>query len=403
MTTSAIPASAVGAADTAFTDPVASARAIRPLLSHHRPANDQSRRLTEETIQALRDAGQFRTQVASRFGGLECDLATVVDATAEVTKGDPSAGWVTMILSTADWLVGLFPDQAQREVYQTGPDTRVCAVIAPRGRPRTVAEGWLVDGRWSPSSGCHHCEWAILGVLLADLPGEPARPVLALVPMAELSIEDTWHTLGMRATASNTLAGRAVFVPRHRVLPLHPAVEGIHSGANPGQLFRSAMMPTMVTHMTGPYLGMAEAALEHVLDTVPDRPVTFTNYARKSESTAFQLAIAQAAIRIDAARALAHRAAQVVDQHAAARTFPEPVERARIRGWAGHIVAECRAAVDLLASAHGASAFSEQSLLCGIVRDIHTASRHAMANAEINAEIYGKALLGVTPNISALV
>jgi|SRR5882757_1452600 len=403
MTTSALPAGVVDAADTAITDPVASARAIRPLLSHHRAANDQSRRLAEETIQALRDAGQLRTQVASRFGGLECDLTTVLDATIEVTKGDPSAGWVTMILSTADWLVGLFPDQAQRDVYQTGPDTSVCAVIAPRGRPRAVAGGWLVDGSWAPSSGCHHCEWAVLGVLLADSPGEPARPVLALVPIAELGIEDTWRTLGMRATASNTLAARAVFVPRHRVLALHPAVEGIHAGANPGPLFRSAMMPLMVTHMMAPYLGMAEAALEHVLDTVPDRPVTFTNYARKSDSTAFQLSIAEAAIRIDAARALAHRAARIVDQHAGARTFPEPGERARIRGWTGHVVAECRAAVDLLASAHGASAFSEENLLCGIVRDIHTASRHAMANAQINAEIYGKALLGVSSNISALV
>jgi len=384
-------------------DPVVAAAAIRPLLRLHREQGDRQRRLTGEAMAALIDAGQFRTQVARRYGGLECELSTVLEATAELAKGDPSAGWLAMILSCADWLVGLFPDRAQQDVYRDGPDTRVCAVLSAQGRSRAVPGGWLVDGRWSPSSGCREAQWAALGVVMATGRGEPEQPVLALVPLAQLAVEDTWHTIGMRATASDTLTASGVFVPAHRVLPLRPAIEGSHPGTNPGSLFRAALVPLFVTHMMAPYLGMAQAALEHVLDTAPDRPVTFTHYTRKADSTAFQLGIAAAATRIDAAWALARRAASTVEGHAARRHHPEQHERARIRGWTGYVVAECRAAVDLLASAQGASTFAEHGLLGAIVRDMHTASRHAIASPEANAEIYGKALLRVTPNISELV
>jgi 3-hydroxy-9,10-secoandrosta-1,3,5(10)-triene-9,17-dione monooxygenase len=402
MTTSTITTGPLGG-DPPTTDPIASASSIRHLLGQQREAGDQRRQLTDEAVTALADAGQFRTQVAAQFGGLECDLGTVLDATAEIAKGDPAAGWVVMILGCADWLTGLFPDQAQREVYQDGPDTRVCAVMSPNGRTRQVPGGWLVDGRWSPSSGCQHAQWAILGMAAADRSGAPEQPMLALVPMAELTIDDTWRTLGMRGTASNTLTGRALFVPTHRVMPLGPAVDGLHPGTNPGSLFRSALVPTLATHMMAPYLGMAQAALEYVLHAAPRRPLTFTHYARKADSTTFQVGIAEAATRIDAARALAHRAACLVDGHAANGSYPCHLERARIRGWSGYVVAECRAAVDLLASAHGAAAFADHGLLSALVRDIHTASSHAMANPEINAEIYGKALLDITPNISGLI
>ena len=36
-------------------------------------------------------------------------------------------------------------------------------------------------------------------------------------------------------------------------------------------------------------------------------------------------------------------------------------------------------------------------------RDIHVASHHAITSGHVNLEIYGKALLGVEPNISPLI
>jgi len=195
----------VDAADTAITDPVASARAIRPLLSHHprgqtTSPDDWPRRQS----QALRECGPApHPGSEAAFGGLECDLTHGVGTpNHRGHQGEtPSAGWVTMILSTADWLVGLFPDQAQRDVLPDGPRTLRSARSSRRGgRPRAVGRrmaGWTGVGR--RRLGVITCEWRSWECCWPIPPGEPARPVLALVPIAELGIEDTWRTLGMRA------------------------------------------------------------------------------------------------------------------------------------------------------------------------------------------------------------
>jgi 3-hydroxy-9,10-secoandrosta-1,3,5(10)-triene-9,17-dione monooxygenase len=387
-------------------DPVSSATVIRPLLREQRPLSDARRLLTDETVAALAAAGQFRTLVPRRFGGYEASLAAVVDATAEIAAGDPAAGWVVMILSCGDWLTGLFDDRAQEEVYGDSPDTRVCSVFNPSSISARVENGWRVDGCWTPASGCRHAQWAMVGVALADDPltGGGVSPSFALVPMSELTVTDTWRAIGMRATASDTLQGRDLFIPDHRVLRTGPALEGRYPRSRTDlPRYRSAMMPTLVTHMMAPFIGMATGALELVVGAAPHRGVTFTDYARQMDSTAFQMGVSAAALRIDSARALAHRAAAEVDGHAAAGTHPAAADRARIRGWTGHVVAQCREAVDLLVSAYGAAAFSESNPLQGIVRDIQTASRHAIANPVANTEIYGRALLGVEPNISILI
>jgi 3-hydroxy-9,10-secoandrosta-1,3,5(10)-triene-9,17-dione monooxygenase len=59
--------------------------------------------------------------------------------------------------------------------------------------------------------------------------------------------------------------------------------------------------------------------------------------------------------------------------------------------------------VDSLISAYGASAMAESNPLQAYMRDIHAASRHAVANPAANAELFGRAVLGVEPNITELI
>ncbi|MFF7654885.1 acyl-CoA dehydrogenase family protein [Streptomyces sp. NPDC007983] len=390
---------------------VSRATALRGLLERNRVAGDERRRLTDPVMAELAGTGLSRMWVPRRFGGWECDLRTMVDTTIEVTKGDPSAGWVHWILGCGDWLVGLFPEAGQAEVYANGPDTRVCSVFAPSATAHRVAGGWTVSGRWSPASGCAHAQWAMLGFPRPDAAEKGHHPDdgdlgFALIPMSELRVEDTWFTTGMRGTGSNTLSGEHLFVPDHRVLPVMPAVRGdlaLQEGGAGSPRYRTAFLPTLVTHMMGPYIGMARAALELVSKDASTRGISFTTYGRRSDSTAFQLAVAEATARVDAATALAHSAAESIDAYAAAGTYPDVVSRARVRMHFGHVVAQCCEAVDLLVSAHGASAFAEANPLGGIVRDIQTASRHAFASPVVNKEVFGRAVLGVEENITEFI
>ena len=63
----------------------------------------------------------------------------------------------------------------------------------------------------------------------------------------------------------------------------------------------------------------------------------------------------------------------------------------------------CREAVDLLVSAHGTTSLADWNRMQRLWRDVHVASHHAITEWQVNLEIYGKALLGVEPNITPLI
>ncbi len=56
--------------------------------------------------------------------------------------------------------------------------------------------------------------------------GEMANFGLSLMPMSQLTIEDTWFMVGMKGTGSNTIVAKDVFVPEHRFLPYPQAFAG---------------------------------------------------------------------------------------------------------------------------------------------------------------------------------
>jgi hypothetical protein len=62
-----------------------------------------------------------------------------------------------------------------------------------------------------------------------------------------------------------------------------------------------------------------------------------------------------------------------------------------------------REAVEVLVAAHGTSSLADANRLQRLWRDVHTASHHAITEWQVNLEVYGKALLGVEPNITHLI
>ena len=97
------------------------------------------------------------------------------------------------------------------------------------------------------------------------------------------------------------------------------------------------------------------------------------------------------------------RAADDLDRASRAGRHPELVERARVRTDTALVAKYCREAVELLVSAHGTTSLADWNRMQRLWRDVHVASRHAITEWQVNLEIYGKALLGVEPNITPLI
>lgn len=83
--------------------------------------------------------------------------------------------------------------------------------------------------------------------------------------------------------------------------------------------------------------------------------------------------------------------------------YPDLTARARIHADTALAAKYCREAVDMLVSAHGTSSLADSNRMQRLWRDAHVASHHAITEWQVNLEIYGKALLGVEPNITPLI
>lgn len=382
----------------------ARAAALRPLLEKNAAATEANRRVTQDNIEAIQDAGLFRLWVPKRFGGYQADMRTFLDVTSALGEGCGSTAWVTGLIDVCSWMASLYGEQAQEEVFGADPDARVAGVLAPTAETSRVDGGLIVSGKWGWASGSLHATWAVVGVPVVDATGAVVDQGLALIPMSQLSIEDTWFVTGMRGTGSNTLVAHEVFVPDHRILSVPRAIEGSYPTPYTDEvLYRSSFIPILALVLVGPLLGLARAALQLVIEKAPKRAVSYTFIERQSDSTAFQLLVAQAAMKIDSAHLHAYRAAADIDGAAARGEYLDFLTRARVRADTGYVSSCVREAVDTLVSAHGGSSFAESSALQRIWRDVNTGGRHAVVNSTVSQEVYGKALLGIEPTITALI
>jgi 3-hydroxy-9,10-secoandrosta-1,3,5(10)-triene-9,17-dione monooxygenase len=380
------------------------ARALIPILEKNADQTETDRRAAEENITAIKQAGLFKIMVPRRFGGLETNFRTKLEVTRELAKGCGSTAWAISLINGCAWLAGCASDRAQRDIWGANPDARLAGALNPAEHSRRLDGGFVVSGRWPWSSGCLHADWGFVGIPTPETAGDAPELGFAFIPMQELTIEDSWFVAGMKGTGSNTIVAHEVFVPDHRIMPAAGLLSGDFQTPYKNEtLYRSSFMPAASILLVGPLLGLATRALELVIESAPKRSIAYTLYDKHSTAPTFQLAIAKAAILVDTAHLHAYRAADAIDGAAKLGKKMGYVERARIRMDTGYVAETAREAIRILCSAHGASSFSEANPLQRIWRDAEVASRHAIVHPEVNAEIYGRALLGDTENVTPLV
>jgi alkylation response protein AidB-like acyl-CoA dehydrogenase len=381
---------------------VDSAVALQPLLREHAGTGDADRRQADAVIAGLTEAGLFRLFTPSRFGGFETDLRTVLEVTEALGEADGSAAWLVSVASVAAWMTGFASVQAQQDIFGPDPDARIAGGSAP-APARRVSGGLRVSGRWAYASGSHHATWASLGAMVSDDAGNPVDAVLCLAPAADLQLEDTWRTVGMRGTGSNTWIADDVFVPEHRIISMGALAAGELTPETDEVMYRMPFVPLATLPLLGPLLGLGRAALALTVHDAPRKAMHHTFFARQSDSVGVQVQIAQAALMLDTARLHAHHCADELDGTAARGEQTDYATRARVRATAGYAAQQVLDAINILINVHGAASFAESNRLQQYWRDAKTAARHAGLNAAVGYEILGKDLLGIDEPISPMV
>jgi alkylation response protein AidB-like acyl-CoA dehydrogenase len=291
--------------------------------------------------------------------------------------------------------------QAQDAVFGTDPDARLAGSGTP-GVARRVEGGLRMTGRWPSASGTQHATWATLAAVVLDEADEVVDAVMGTVPVSELRLEDTWHTVGMRGTGSNTWVGDEVFVPEHMTMSMASLIEA-PTAATGEPMYRLPLAGPATLLLVAPALGMGRAALDLAVDKAPTKGISSTTYLKQTDSVAVQIQLGEAALKLRTAQLHVYDAADELDAIAASGEQAGYHKRAEVRAQAGYAAALVLDAINTLLNVHGAGSFTESSPMQQYWRDANVIARHPGLNAMIGYEIYGKALLGVEERIGRLV
>ena len=357
-------------------------RKLLPELGARAAETEQLRRVPEDSVAALHQAGLMRALQPQSWGGLELDPLGFYEATAEVAAACPSTGWVLAVLGVHPWQLALFPEQAQRDVWEEDPDTAISSSYAPTGSVEPVAGGFRIRGRWSFSSGCDACTWVFLGGFVPNADGSRDMRTF-LLPHSDYTIDDTWHVAGLAGTGSKDIVVDDAFVPEYRTHRFLDAFQLRNPGrtANPGPLYRLPWGCVFAWGLVGPAIGAAQGALDAYCEQMREKRSAYSR-GTVAEDPFAQVHLAEAAGEIAASRSemreLWERMTTLVHDGAEI-----PMElRVRTRFAAANAVARSVRAVDRLFEAAGGHAIY-------LDNPLHAMRAHAINNLDRAARLFG--------------
>ena len=142
--------------------------AVLPRLRERVDATTALRRLPDETIDELKRSGYFRLLQPKRHQGFELEPQDFCRLNMQLGEACMSTGWVAGVVGVHPFQLALFDERAQEEVWADDPDCLMSSSYAPVAKVEPVSGGFKFSGRWGWSSGCDHCEWALLGGIVPD-------------------------------------------------------------------------------------------------------------------------------------------------------------------------------------------------------------------------------------------
>lgn len=364
-------------------------RSIVPLVASRAREAEVQRKPDDEVIEALAASGVFRSFVPGRFGGYEIGLDLYVDIGVAVSEACPSTGWITTFYMEHNWLLTLFSEELQEEVFGAQPFVLAPGSVNPKGGEATPkGDGFDLTGHWQFGTGIVHADWVLLNATIAS--ETPGAPRLFLVRPEDVEVHDTWHVDGMVATGSRDILAKSVHVPERRVSLAVPPM--VTAGERATYLMRLPVLPFLSLTAAIPALGAARRAVSLYRELVGKR-VKFGTRKVQAQGAATQIRLANALAEVRAAETVLRAAARAMEAHARREAELSPLDQTELRLTIAHVVRDCRRVVRHVMEGSGASVHYLDQELQRIHRDVQMMSAHTVFDVDLVAEQCGRARL----------
>ena len=379
---------------------------LQPWLRDQQALAEQERRIPQETIERLDEAGVFALCTPKRFGGADFTTREMLDIYRALGSGCGATAWVVWATAGGNLWSNAFADDVVAPVYESPwVGNRTFAVGGTSrhmsGTATKVDDGWLVKGVWPFATGSVHASHGYLAVFYDD--ADDSKVGMVLVPKTQLVSRNDWDASGLAATGSQTMATDGeLFVPDERFgFPAQLAARTAELTAQ-GLGPRRGGLPRSIVSSTGVALGMADQALEVFLASIGRRSVPYSPYTRQVDSPVAHHIIGRAAMQIRSASRLAEAAVADFDRLDAEGVDPTEAQILQFHTDAAYIWDACATAIETLFRASGASAISKRMPLQLIARNARAGSLHAANNPDTWMENLGRSLVGVDAGASSM-
>jgi indole-3-acetate monooxygenase len=379
-------------------DPVTKARDLGSVIAAAADELERTRRIPALLLEQLHRSRLLRMLLPRSVDGDQVDPSTYLAAIEELSRHDGSIGW-NVFVANSSALIAPFLELDVAERIFSDPAT-VVAWGPPNGCKATAVDGgYRVSGTWDFASGCRQATWMGVhcqvvegdGSLRRDMRGQPVIRTL-LFPVGEATLLDTWNTIGLRGTASDSYALNDLFVAeRFSTTRLEPAPR-----RERGPLYAFTMQGLYAVGVAGVALGIARAMLNEFVD-LAGRKVP-RGLARLADNAVVQADVARAEASLGAARAYLIDTLDTIYAHADDINPIDIRDRARVRLACTHAIHTALEVADSTYKGAGVDAIFPGSPFERRFRDIHTVSQQIQARSA-HYEAVGRILLGNMPDV----
>ena len=383
--------------------PLARVERLRAVIADGGDRAQQLRRLPEDTVAALVDAGLFRFTLPEALGGEDASTTETIQVIEAIASIDASVGWNVMLGSEINAMAagGMDPDLA-REIYLDDPAVIMCGGGGTGSIPAVAVRqpdgGYRVTGESTFMSGCWNARWCFMiapeveegqGFADADLRTMRAR----FLHRSEWEIVETWDVAGIRGSGSDSIRADGGYVR-----PEHAGVDLVAFPAHyDNPVFRIPVPLRLSYNKVAIALGVAKGALEAFVDLAHNK-VPMLSPSKLMDRPIAQIRVAECEAAYRAARAYVLEAMTAVEDElhgGAEQPSAMTTQNARLACVAATNM--CMEAVDVLHNTAGTSAAYMANPLERKLRDAHGVASHRWVSHSLFQDL-GAIILGHDPD-----
>jgi alkylation response protein AidB-like acyl-CoA dehydrogenase len=318
-----------------------------------------------------------------------------------LSAADASTGWVMAQTLASSHAAGFLDAKIAAEIF--GSPKAIVAWGPPGGptRAQVVDGGYRVSGKWRFASGSANATWMGAHAQVYERDGKPrldaaGRPVMRTLIFRphHATVHDTWHTIGLRGTATNDYELADLMVPE----PYSTWRDNPADRREPGPLYNIPLLTLYGIGFSGVALGIADACLRAFMKLAETKKpgAGLGSQQVLRDNAVIQSKVAQATGRLRGARALLHDTLRDYWKASCTLGTFSLEQRAMLRVAITGAMDNAREVVDFAYHSAGTTAIYQGSAFERRFRDMHTALAQGQAHLS-NFESAGLALFGVEP------